>query len=156
MIKKVTLTESQNELLRKTEQFVRDLLSNESSGHDWHHIERVRSLAELLSRSEDGDPFIIEMAALLHDVDDPKITHSGDSHRVRDFLSGLSLEPSAQALILDIIDNLSFSSYLKGKKRRSKERSFRTLTVSMRSARSESPVLLPSAEKTTVCFSTVP
>lgn len=116
MNKKTDFTESQIAILKETEQYVSGLLSNESTGHDWHHIERVRSMARFLAQSEKGDSFIIEMAALLHDVDDPKITQSGDSHRVQDFLSRLGLDPATQDTINEIIDSLSFSSNLQGKK----------------------------------------
>jgi len=42
--------------------------------HDWWHIERVRKLALYINESEDlVDPFIVEIAALLHDTADSKI-----------------------------------------------------------------------------------
>lgn len=45
---------------------------NESTGHDWFHIERVYNMAAFLQKTEGGDLEIIELAALLHDVSDHK------------------------------------------------------------------------------------
>jgi uncharacterized protein len=56
------------------EQFVRDKLRGEATGHDFHHCFRVRRTAELIARSERGcDPVVVGCASLLHDIPDPKI-----------------------------------------------------------------------------------
>jgi hypothetical protein len=60
-----------NRLISKTEKFVRKNLEGYDSGHDWHHIDRVRKLALYIgSREGAGDRFIIELSALLHDTGD--------------------------------------------------------------------------------------
>lgn len=51
--------------------------SNEGTGHDWHHILRVTNNALLISDTEGGDKTVIELAALLHDIDDHKF-NGGD------------------------------------------------------------------------------
>lgn len=61
-------------LLAKTTIFVKSLLESDSSGHDWWHIYRVRKMALLIAKAEGADMFMVELAALLHDVDDWKLT----------------------------------------------------------------------------------
>ena len=42
--------------------------ADESTGHDWFHIERVWKNAKQIAATEGGDLFVIELAALLHDI----------------------------------------------------------------------------------------
>ena len=65
------------EILQKTERHIRQLLEGEGSGHDWWHIHRVRNTALQLAKEENADLFIVELAALLHDIADHKF-HDGD------------------------------------------------------------------------------
>lgn len=60
-----------------TEEFVKKSLGQDCTGHDWYHIERVRKNALYICEQEKaGDPFVIEMAALLHDIPDGKLNES--------------------------------------------------------------------------------
>lgn len=68
------LVQKVNMDLGAIEQFVRDKLGGEATGHDFHHCFRVRRTAELIARSERGcDPVVVGCASLLHDIPDPKI-----------------------------------------------------------------------------------
>ena len=40
------------EIIQKTECFVRENLEKDSTGHDWWHIHRVRNLAKRIARDE--------------------------------------------------------------------------------------------------------
>jgi uncharacterized protein len=53
---------------------VEKLLANEGSGHDWQHIRRVWKTAERLAFQENANSYVVSLAALLHDVDDRKLT----------------------------------------------------------------------------------
>jgi uncharacterized protein len=64
---------NKKKLITDTETFVKRVLENDSSGHDWWHIDRVRTMAIYLAKVEGGDLFTVELAALLHDVDDWKL-----------------------------------------------------------------------------------
>ncbi len=64
-------------LIDKIELRVKNLFQNEGTGHDWHHIDRVRRTALSLAAIEGGDTVLIEAAALLHDIADHKF-HGGD------------------------------------------------------------------------------
>ena len=61
-----------NLLIEKTKAFVKEKCYGEGSGHDWYHIYRVYNTAKFIAEKEGGDLFIIEMTALLHDIDDWK------------------------------------------------------------------------------------
>ncbi len=56
---------------------VRMKLDGEGSGHDWWHVYRVWKIAEKIGKEERADLFIVELAALLHDIADWKF-HNGD------------------------------------------------------------------------------
>ncbi|NQU85403.1 MAG: HD domain-containing protein [Mariniphaga sp.] len=97
------------EILQKTESFVKTFLEGEGNGHDWWHIYRVRKLALAIAEKEGGDLFIIEMAALLHDVDDYKlIKENKESKNALNWLNKLQLPDKTIHHILSIIDEVSF------------------------------------------------
>ena len=50
-------------------EFVRSKLYGDGSGHDCFHIERVYNLAKYIAQKENVDSFIVEMTALLHDME---------------------------------------------------------------------------------------
>jgi len=64
-------------ILKRTEARIRRLLGKNAAGHDWWHIHRVRGTALAIARREGADLFIVELAALLHDIADWKF-HKGD------------------------------------------------------------------------------
>lgn len=62
--------------LKRIEQiraWVQSVLNGESSGHDWHHVSRITELAMYIGEKEHADLFIVETAALVHDVIDAKL-----------------------------------------------------------------------------------
>lgn len=101
------------ELIKKTIEFVKEKLEGTESGHDWFHIERVWKLSLKIQEKEGGDKLIIELAALLHDVADPKF-HNGDetvaAKIVNEFLSSQDLDPEIIKKVIFIIDNMSFKN----------------------------------------------
>lgn len=108
---------TRNEMIEKTIVFVKCILEADASGHDWYHIERVYKLAQTIAKEEGGDCFIIEMAALLHDVADEKLNESEEAglKRVEDYLAGLRVSPEEQMHILHIIMNMSYKGGHGGK-----------------------------------------
>jgi uncharacterized protein len=97
------------DILQKTESHVWDLMLNDISGHDWWHIYRVRKLALAIAKNEGGDKFIIELAALLHDVDDWKLGgNDGKSGKAKNWMESLSLQNSTIERILEVIGQISF------------------------------------------------
>lgn len=106
---------SNKEIIELTVQFVKDSLQGAESGHDWWHIERVWNNAKLLLKTEDVDHFIVEMAALLHDIADSKF-HDGDEEigpkKAGEFLRKIGIQEIQIIHIQQIIRNMSFKSSL--------------------------------------------
>lgn len=99
------------EIIHNTEEFVRGTLGDDSTGHDWHHIERVRRNALYIAKKEQkGDSFLIEMAALLHDIADAKLNTSREAgeRKLSDFLMEHEITEEASRSIKEIIDAVSF------------------------------------------------
>ncbi|WP_341177842.1 HD domain-containing protein [Paenibacillus sp. FSL K6-1230] len=104
-------SEDKTELLEQAEQYVKEQLQYDSSGHDWWHIYRVRKMAVALAKQEGANVTICELAALLHDVADAKLNPSKEEglNKVQDWLQGRDLDKQDMAHVMDIIANMSYS-----------------------------------------------
>ena len=99
------------DIIKKTELFVKETLEKDSTGHDWWHVHRVRNLAKRIARHEDADIFIVELAALLHDIGDYKFFQGNEKAgemKVREWLSSLEISPSLMDKIVRITSQISF------------------------------------------------
>jgi uncharacterized protein len=84
---------------------------DESTGHDWYHLERVRNNALLIAEKENvPDTYIIEIAALLHDVPDEKLISSEaeGKRKLEKYISLLSLSEDEKEEIYGIIYSISY------------------------------------------------
>jgi uncharacterized protein len=101
---------SQNEIIQKTAEYIKQEFSNDSSGHDWWHIYRVWKNALAINQHEKGDDFIVQLAALLHDLDDWKFNQSEDETplRARRWLDSCSVEPHLADKVCNIIKHISY------------------------------------------------
>lgn len=97
-------------MIQQTEKFVKAKLRNESSGHDWYHIYRVKNLSLNIAEKEGADHFVCLMAALLHDIADEKIagTEEEGLQEVKNWLESISVEEHYITHILSIISTMSF------------------------------------------------
>jgi uncharacterized protein len=97
--------------IEKTAAHVRQLLAADSSGHDWWHVERVWKTARRLGEVEGAELFVVELAALLHDIADWKF-HGGDNtlgpRRAAEWLTDLGVEPTIVDHVAEIVAGLSF------------------------------------------------
>ena len=104
---------NKNDQISATEEFVKQNMKGYDSGHDWWHIERVRKLALFINEKEDlVDPFIVEIAALLHDTVDSKFAE-GNSGPGYSLISDLMDEIEMSEIrdhVLNVIKNISFSN----------------------------------------------
>jgi len=99
--------EYKQEILHKTEKYIRTIFEKEGSGHDWWHIYRVKNMALNIATKEGGDLFIIEMAALLHDLDDWKLNGS-QKNKTKEWLEKLNVESQLNEKIIRITEQVSF------------------------------------------------
>ncbi|MCD0462557.1 HD domain-containing protein [Roseiconus lacunae] len=90
-------------------------LSGQGAGHDMDHIDRVVSTAKVIQSREGGDPLVIELAALLHDVGDAKfhdgVERSGEFSREileKMMASNGSMGEPMIRHIVQIVENISF------------------------------------------------
>ncbi len=99
--------------IQKTIDFVKEKLEGAEAGHDWFHIERVWKLSQKIAENESCHQEVVELAALLHDIADPKF-HSGDETLAlsisSEFLKSISVEPQTIEQVLYIIKNISFKN----------------------------------------------
>ena len=99
------------ELIRRTAEHVRRTLTGEPSGHDWWHVHRVWKNALAIAREEPADRFVVELAALLHDLSDRKL-NGGDITRgpkvAREWLAAQGVDEGTIAHVCEIIADLSF------------------------------------------------
>jgi uncharacterized protein len=98
-------------LIQKTEQFVKQKLGTEGTGHDWWHAVRVINIAKRIHEVEGGDWFIIQIALLLHDVGDRKVIQKdNDDYTIaEDFLIEIGVEKQRMNSIMAIIKTMSYS-----------------------------------------------
>lgn len=103
-------------LVQNTIDFVKDSLEDAEGGHDWFHIERVYNNAlHLLQLEGRADALVVQLAALLHDIADPKF-HDGDESIgpkvAREFLTSQQLEAHLIEHIVNIIQHMSYKNSL--------------------------------------------
>lgn len=101
----------ERKIIELTEDYVKNKLQGEATGHDWWHAYRVWRNAINISKKEGGNFFVIQLAALLHDIADWKF-HGGDikagSRVARKWLMKLKVNKKVVDEVCEIIDNISF------------------------------------------------
>lgn len=98
-------------VIKKTIDYVKSKLEGEGSGHDWWHVYRVWKNSLLISENENVDIFIVELAALLHDIGDYKF-YNGDEtvgpRIAREWLSENGVDESIVQHVANIISKMSY------------------------------------------------
>ncbi len=103
-------------IIEQTAAYVRNELGEDVTGHDWYHVDRVRRNALHISKLENaGDRFIIEMAALLHDIPDEKLNESAEAgkNKLDLFFQTINLPAMSQNAIIKIIESISYKGGIK-------------------------------------------
>jgi uncharacterized protein len=99
--------------IAKVETLVKEKLGSDTTGHDWWHIVRVRKTALDIQETEGGDAFVIELAALLHDISDHKFNggdHNKGSNLAQQFLLEMGMSADIAEHVGRIIERISYSS----------------------------------------------
>ncbi|MFD0051932.1 HD domain-containing protein [Actinomycetes bacterium NPDC127524] len=103
----------ENYYIKSAETFVKEQLGEDKSGHDWHHIDRVRKLSLFIAGKEaKGNKTIIELGALLHDIPDGKLNDSEESgwKKLRSWFAEAQLDGETIRKVEEIISSISFSA----------------------------------------------
>lgn len=106
---------TENEIISKTVAFVKATLADAEGGHDWWHIYRVWMMARRIASAEQVDMMVVELAALLHDIADPKFHHGDEELAPRmatAFLIDLQLDDERIQHVVSIVRNISFKNSL--------------------------------------------
>lgn len=103
---------NQAEVVNRVSEFVRQHHADEPTGHDWWHIYRVHKMAVRLAGEEGADTFVVELAALLHDIADWKFTR-GDAdavltETVTNLLTNLAVDELTITTVIKAIKEVSF------------------------------------------------
>ncbi|WP_321287663.1 HD domain-containing protein [uncultured Sunxiuqinia sp.] len=93
--------------IQETARYIQQQFEHDASGHDWWHIYRVWQLSKMISEYEGGDLFIIEMAALLHDLDDWKLSAENGT-KASDWMNKIGIDYDTSDQIQTIIGEVSF------------------------------------------------
>lgn len=96
--------------------YIKNVFSNDTTGHDFYHSLRVYKTATYIAEKEDANLFIVQLSALLHDVDDYKLEFgNSELKNTRSFLGANNMSKTEIDIICDIISQVSFkgiSSYV--------------------------------------------
>lgn len=106
-------------IIKRVAEIVKKNLKDEGSGHDWWHVYRVWKMAKRIAKEESADPFIVQLAAILHDIADWKF-HRGDDtvgpEKVRQILKKQGLSEKTIDEVCEIISTMSFKgAFVKSK-----------------------------------------
>jgi uncharacterized protein len=104
-----------DEIINKTILLLKKHL-NYSPGHGLDHMLRVYNMAQYISNYEGGDKLVINIASLLHDVDDRKINIDKSVSYVDLILLELNISKEKKEHIKYIINNQSFSESIRKEK----------------------------------------
>lgn len=98
-----------DDTLQEIKKYVKNNLTDESSGHGWRHTERVWQMSKTIAEDEqDLDSFVLEASALLHDMIDWKLGNKKDADEIKDHLNSLDIEQEKIDKIIKIIRSVSF------------------------------------------------
>ena len=90
--------------------YVKEVFETDYSGHDFFHTFRVYKMATNIAIKEKANLEIVQLAALLHDVDDVKLspeTHT-NKDKARSFLFTNNVSETIIEEICQIIDEISY------------------------------------------------
>jgi uncharacterized protein len=101
----------QETIIQQTVTHVQECLKAAEAGHDWWHVRRVWNLARLINKSEPGNPLIVELGALLHDIADAKFHHGNEElgpEKTRKFLNSQGVGEAVIEPVVQIVRHISF------------------------------------------------
>jgi uncharacterized protein len=99
-------------MIEKAIDYARGIFAGDSSGHDFDHTMRVYRMATRIAMEENADLQIVQLAALLHDVDDRKLSPGTCENKDNavSFLRKNGVEGGKIRRMVQIISEISFSA----------------------------------------------
>ena len=99
-------------MVQKAMEYARQIFAGDGSGHDFDHTLRVYHMAVRIAEEEKADVEMVALAALLHDVDDHKLSPETCEHKDRAvaFLKNQGVDEQKIHSIVEIISQISFSA----------------------------------------------
>ena len=98
---------------------VANILGADKSGHGMAHVDRVRDLSMNLASEEGADLEVVELTALLHDVDDYKLFGKANADALTnatEILNRYGVEKKIAQHVLQIIPTMGYNNFLEGKR----------------------------------------
>ena len=98
-------------IIEKALDYVKKTFENDFSGHDYFHTLRVFNMAMRLAREEGANLEIVGLSALLHDVDDRKLSPETCQNKdnARGFLMSNGVDNETIETICKIIGEISYA-----------------------------------------------
>lgn len=95
---------------KELEERVKEIFAGDHSGHDFAHTQRVIRLTQKIAEAEGANTEIAALAALLHDVDDHKLTGGefGCTERARKLLCEFGYTEETADRVCEAIRTVSF------------------------------------------------
>ena len=93
--------------------FVKQELAGAEAGHNWFHVERVYKTALHIAKKETVDVFVVQLAALLHDIADSKFNNGNEDVgpvKATKFLRSLNINETVVVHVQQIIKHMSFKN----------------------------------------------
>ena len=100
-----------NKLLQKALDYARKTFENDFGGHDFFHTLRVYNMAVKIAQKEGADLTIVGLSALLHDVDDRKLSPAtcANKDNARGFLMSNGVDNETIETICKIIGEIAYA-----------------------------------------------
>ena len=98
------------QLVQNATKFIKEVFQNDFSGHDFFHSMRVYRTAINIAEAEHADMQVVALAALLHDVDDRKLSPmtAEKKENAARFMCSQNVSESEIRQVCQIIDEVSF------------------------------------------------
>ena len=98
------------QLVQNATKFIKEIFQNDFSGHDFFHSMRVYQTAINIAEAEHADMQVVALAALLHDVDDRKLSPmtAEKKENAARFMRSQNVSESEIRQVCQIIDEVSF------------------------------------------------
>lgn len=101
----------EDEVIGSAIEYIKEIFAGDCSGHDYYHSMRVYRLAVQIAEEEKADLRIVALAALLHDVDDRKLSPEtcADKRNAVDFMKRHGIDEAQIQAVCHIISEVSFA-----------------------------------------------